>query len=167
MNSISYQAFGDELTKIAVLGTIARGFGTALKAGWHGTPGDKVGKLGKGLTVLQAGLMTPGVAAKEDPAGAGRSRLERGLEAGGNLTGGLAGGGAGALAAGSLAKRFKMRPGGLGQNIASGVLGTALGVGGSIGASKLLSAPSRMMRERKQRLRMAQQPADPASGYET
>jgi hypothetical protein len=67
-----------------------------VQGGWMGRKGIwkhlPVG--GKSLTVGAVGLMTPGVLAKQDPLGRGRSRLERGADLGGDVLGGLAGAGA-------------------------------------------------------------------------
>lgn len=47
MNSRTFQAFGEELTKIAFLKTIRNGFTQAVKDGWHGTKAQQAAGMGQ------------------------------------------------------------------------------------------------------------------------
>lgn len=51
MEGITFQAFGDELVKIAFFQTVRRGFVNALKEGWHGTPGNEATWFGRGREI--------------------------------------------------------------------------------------------------------------------
>lgn len=56
MNGITFQAFGDELVKIAFFQTVRNGFVNAMKEGWHGSPaqiaaGDGATWFGKGRQI--------------------------------------------------------------------------------------------------------------------
>lgn len=146
MTPMIYESFGDELTKIAVFKTVARGFGKALKTGWAGTKADPTTKVGKGLTLLGAGLSVPVAMTKDDMTGQGRSRVERTLDAAGNTVGGLAGAGAGLLAHDKLVKRLKLKPQGLKSNLLSAGIGLAAGIGGGVAGSRILTAPMRHSR---------------------
>ncbi len=172
MNLSMYRAFSEELVKIAVLGAVARGFKSALKAGWNDSGGymgsGKITKYlpigGKGLTLAGAAMEAPSVMAKEDPSGAGRGRLERGLNLAGNVGGGLAGMGAGQMAANHLMRGRTV--GAKAGKFLGGAGSIVGGIAGSMIAPHLLTAPSRMLREHQQRAQMAQQqPTDPVSGY--
>ncbi len=172
MNSITYRGFSNEMVKIAFLNTVAKGFKSALKAGWQDTGGwmgsgkytKKLPIGGKSLTVIPAGLAAPGVLSKEDPAGLDRSRTERGLDLAGNIAGGVAGMGAGSIAAKRLLQGRAMGP-----RMGSFLTGTGSvigGIAGSLALPHLLTAPSRMMRERRQaQAAQQQQTTDPVSGY--
>ncbi len=60
---IEFRSFGDELVKIAFFNTLRRGFSSALKAGWHGTPHNPVSALpGKGWLGTGA-MITPDMGA--------------------------------------------------------------------------------------------------------
>jgi len=120
MDSKTYSAFGDELVKIAAgPGVISRvgktggkwvskgwddmGEGGA-RGGWFGALKNKKGKPtairrhlpigGKSLMVGLSVPAIPGLLAKQDPMGMGRSRTERVSGYGGMMLGGLAGAGA-------------------------------------------------------------------------
>lgn len=51
MDGVTFQAFGDELVKIAFFQTVRKGFVNALKEGWHGTPGNEATWFGKGREI--------------------------------------------------------------------------------------------------------------------
>lgn len=132
MNANMYEAFGDELTKIALLKTIGSGFKSALREGWGPAKG---GVLGKALTVGQTALMLPQVMNPVDQSGRGRSSTERGADLIGNTVGGLAGAGAGSLLANRLFKGNKR------LGLINTAMGMAGGIGGSILGGKALTAP--------------------------
>jgi hypothetical protein len=174
MNATTYRAFSEEMVKIAIIGAIGKGFKSALQAGWKDTgnwmgSGKYTSKLpigGKSITVGLAAAGVPGALKKEDPTGEGRSRMERGLDLAGNVAGGVVGMGAGRLLGGRLAAAGKLGP------KMTGLLGGAGSVVGGIGASliapKVLTAPSRMLRERRQAQAIPaiqEQYGDPVSGY--
>lgn len=170
MNSAMYEAFGDELTKIAVMGAISRGFKSALKEGWQNSGGWMAGKGaitkrlplgGKSLTVASTAVQAPGAFAREDPAGQGRSRTERVMGLAGDTTGQLAGTGLGNMAATRAANALKLTRG-------RGALGMAGMIGGAIAGGmvgkKVLTAPSKFLREHRQRQAIGQQEMPPEQG---
>ena len=61
MNSNTFAAFGDELTKIAFFQKLRSGFVNALKEGWHGTPESPSTWMGEGMKT-HPGMSYPGKA---------------------------------------------------------------------------------------------------------
>ncbi len=157
MNADTIEAFGDELTKIAVLKSMARGFGSALKEGWH----QSGGRIGKALTVAGTAVQAPLALAKDDWTGQGRSRTERTMGLAGDAAGGLIGTGLGVRAANRVGNALKLQRG-------RGALGfagmTAGAIGGGLLGKHMLSAPSRLLRERQQRNAPPQPAMQPEQG---
>jgi hypothetical protein len=149
MKATVYESFGDELVKIAIYGTMAKGFGTALKEGWK----NSGGRFGKALTIGVPAFQIPHALKKEDPSGMGRTRTERTTGLVGDAVGGLAGLGAGTLAANRLSNKLKLTRGrgalGLAGEVVGGAIGSGLG-------HRILSAPSEMMRHRRESARLRQ-----------
>jgi uncharacterized membrane protein YeaQ/YmgE (transglycosylase-associated protein family) len=139
MNRDSYQAFGDELVKIAFFNRLAKGFKDAVRVGWHGLPNDKNRWLGqKGLTAAGTAAMVPTVTSNDDPMRMGRGKVERAVDLAGSTVGGLA-------ASGVMARRFPQLTGakGLAMNIGAGLVG-------GIGGGRLLASPFELARKRRE-----------------
>lgn len=148
MNPFMMASFRDELTKIAFGGAV----GNAIKDSWTSDS-----TFGKTLNVAGTALALPGVLRKEDATGQGRSRIERGSELVGGTLGGMAGNTFATKATNALTKNMtgKWGKGALGMGLT-----LAGGIAGSVGGSKLLSAPMAHFRKARQaRQEFAQQHA--------
>jgi hypothetical protein len=183
----TFKAFGDELTKIAFFQKLRSGFSDALHTGWHGTkaqPGipaqpqtwmgqglasaaeraqmgtlgkavDTVSSLGgatkylpvggKGMMMLGTGLMAREALRPADASGLERSRAERLTGLAANTVGSLAG--TGALLKTQLGRKHPF------------IANLVGGIGGGLGAEKLVTAPFKRsrMKNKKQRAAMEAQ----------
>lgn len=147
MTSQMFSSFGEELTKIAFFRHLAQGFGGALRAGWGGTASQSRGMRALNTMGNIAGpaLALPGAVSREDPSGQGRTRTERVLGLAGSTVGGMAASGAALNRLGSSAKGWK-----------GFVLPTAAGVAGSVLGQTVATAPSALLRKRRQAAQAAQ-----------
>ena len=127
MNPVTYVAFVDEMTKIALAvpgRAVVRKAGELLRSGWHSG-----GRFGKVMTVGSTAVMLPEAVAKEDPTGRGRSRAERLSRLTGSTVGGLVGG--------------AVHPGFF-QSMAGGLAG---GIAGDVAGGHLARLPGKAMRK--------------------
>lgn len=161
----TYSAFGDELTKIAFVSK-AVGVGKKLvRKGWDdigGLPTERrvrgllppkkvrgggwLGKQdtwrknlpvgGKSVAVGLTAAMVPSALGKSDPLGQERSRVERGVDLGGDIGGSLLGAGAALSTPG---KKFKL------------LKSVGGAIGGSLLGSRAATTPWRLSRERANR----------------
>lgn len=121
----------------AQMGPIGKAFDTATSLG-GATKYLPVGA--KSMMALGTAMMLPQVLSKEDPTGQDRSRLERGTGFAANTVGGLAG--AGALAKTQFGKKHPL-------------LGSLLGgIGGGLAAEKVVTAPFKALRNRREAKRL-------------
>lgn len=150
----TYEAFTDELEKIALMGTlgragksIGRGAKNLLREGWNEGGWMGKGKITKNLpvgmksqTVGFTALGVPTVMSKRDPIGKSRTRGERGAELTGYTAGGLMGSGA----------AMKLAPkitGGRLAGLARGATRLGAPIVGGIAAARLLTSPWRKSRQ--------------------
>jgi hypothetical protein len=157
INPQSFLAFTSELSKLA----FASHLGGFLREGWRGG-----GTFGKVMNVGIPAMQLPGALKQEDQTGQGRSRVERVGDIAGQAVGGMAGMGAATKAtqalgwqAGQAGSRMARAGRFMGRNV---LLGGVLPMAGGYLASKVLTAPSRIMRQRREQ---QQQPSpNPGDG---
>ena len=145
MNRETFLAFGDEITKIAFMNQLAKGFKSVLHEGWHGTKAAPNSRLNKGLMLLGTGLMAKDAIKPTDASGLGRSRTERLTGLAGNTIGGMAGSSA----------MLRLMPS---HPLLGGIAG---GIGGAVMGEKLMTGPwarARANRVAAQRRMMYQAP---------
>lgn len=153
LNTNTYAAFSDELTKIAgAKSSIGKTLGGFVRKGWDdlgGVPtrgGGWLGKQdtwrrnlpigGKSMAVGLTGAMIPSAISKKDPLGRDRSRTERSVDLGGDIGGSLLGVGAALSLPG---QKFKLL-----RSIGGAI-------GGSLLGSRTATTPWRAARERASR----------------
>lgn len=171
MDGTTFQAFGDELVKIAFFQTLRRGFVGALREGWHGTPGNEMTWFGKGRE------MRPGMGRK--------ARMAEEMTSLGGATKALPLGGKSLMALSTgLMAREALKPAdptgqdrsrterltGLAANTVGGLVGSAFGnrfrpgvlgslgggIAGGLAAEKMVAAPFAAARQRQTARQAAQ-----------